>query len=211
MDVALGEVQDSIKRCLNSAYGTSDRPHALRDLNDCIARGRLAVADDLKDVREKTIRIKEIWQLLQPETDVSWKRHSDFDRLAAQLAESTDPMDRHMGNTMQSFEPGLFAGAGDAELPVDNLDLERSFRLPKSHERRIHGRAHAGVRIVQQGPTLLFALQAHQRHPAPFEREQLVAYLDTPIPEGAELAISRPLSSVNPRFLDTQAHPLVNF
>ena len=28
---------------------------------------------------------------------------------------------------------------------------------------------------------------------------------------GAELAISRPLSSVNPRFLDTQAHPLVNF
>jgi hypothetical protein len=38
-------------------------------------------------------------------------------------------------------------------LPVDNLALERAFRLPKGHERRIHGHAHAGVRIVPSALT----------------------------------------------------------
>jgi 2,3-bisphosphoglycerate-independent phosphoglycerate mutase len=38
--------------------------------------------------------------------------------------------------------------------------LERWFRLPKSHERRIHGRRHAGVRLVQTGATLVPALDA---------------------------------------------------
>jgi len=62
---------------------------------------------------------------------------------------------------------------GDA-LPADNLDLERWFRHPKGHERRIHGHAHAGVRIVYEGPTLLPTLDAHLRHPAPFNADELI-------------------------------------
>lgn len=71
----------------------------------------------------------------------------------------------------ERFAPGLFAG-GDDTLPSDNLDLERWFRLPKRHERRIHGHAHAGVRIVYEGPTLLPTLDAHRRHPEPFTADE---------------------------------------
>jgi len=58
----------------------------------------------------------------------------------------------------------------------DNLDLERWFRLPKSHERRIHGHRHAGIRIVLEGPTLVHALDAHAAHPEPFTVEDLLPY-----------------------------------
>ena len=59
-----------------------------------------------------------------------------------------DPIRRQMAVVMTSFLAGLFVGAGTFEEIRDNLDLERWFRLPKSHERRIHGRRHAGIRIV---------------------------------------------------------------
>jgi len=73
-----------------------------------------------------------------------------------------------MAAVMISFLAGLFVGAGTFEEIRDNLDLERWFRLPKSHERRIHGHRHAGIRIVLEGPTLVHALDAHVAHPAPF-------------------------------------------
>ena len=69
-----------------------------------------------------------------------------------------DPIHQHMATVMISFLAGLFVGAGKFAEIKDNLDLERWFRLPKSHERRIHGHRHAGVRIVQDGPTLVLAL-----------------------------------------------------
>jgi hypothetical protein len=78
---------------------------------------------------------------------------------------------------MIAFRPGLFAGGDDLELPVDNLDLERAFRLPKGHERRIHGHAHAGVRIVYRGPSLLLALDAHARHPDCFAGTDLMPWV----------------------------------
>jgi hypothetical protein len=56
------------------------------------------------------------------------------------------------------------------------LDLERWFRLPKGHERRIHGRRHAGVRLVQTGATLVPALDAHAAHPGPFTVDDLLPY-----------------------------------
>ena len=81
-----------------------------------------------------------------------------------------------MATVMTSFLPGLFVGEGKFEEIKDNLELERWFRLPKSHERRIHGRRHAGVRIVQEGPTLVHALDAHVKHPEPFTEEDLLPY-----------------------------------
>jgi hypothetical protein len=81
-----------------------------------------------------------------------------------------------MATLMISFLAGLFVGAGKFEEIKDNLDLERWFRLPKSHERRIHGHRHAGVRIVQDGPTLVLALDAHLAHPQPFAPDDLLPY-----------------------------------
>lgn len=81
-----------------------------------------------------------------------------------------------MAVVMTSFLAGLFVGEGTFQEIRDNLDLERWFRLPKSHERRIHGRRHAGVRIVVEGPTLVHALDAHAAHPGPFTMEDLLPY-----------------------------------
>jgi hypothetical protein len=67
-------------------------------------------------------------------------------------------------------------GGEAADFPEDNLDLERWFKHPKGHERRIHGRRHAGVRIVQQGPTLMLALDAHIHHDGPFTVNDLQPY-----------------------------------
>jgi hypothetical protein len=87
-----------------------------------------------------------------------------------------DPIHRQMVQVMTSFLAGLFVGAGQFEAIRDNLDLERWFRLPKSHERRIHGHRHAGVRIVQDGPTLVPALDAHAAHPGRFTVDDLLPY-----------------------------------
>jgi hypothetical protein len=71
------------------------------------------------------------------------------------------------------------------------LDLERWFRKPKGHERRIHGHRHAGVRIVQEGPTLLLALDAHVTHPEPFTAHDLARYQDVAAPACQVEAIHR--------------------
>jgi hypothetical protein len=81
-----------------------------------------------------------------------------------------------MAQVMLSFAAGLFVGPGIFEAIRDNLDLERWFRLPKSHERRIHGHRHAGIRIVLEGPTLVHALDAHATHPDPFTAAELLPY-----------------------------------
>jgi hypothetical protein len=96
--------------------------------------------------------------------------------LIARFEGIDDPIRRQMAVVMTSFLAGLFVGAGTFEEIRDNLDLERWFRLPKSHERRIHGRRHAGIRIVVEGPTLVHSLDAHAAHPGPFTVEDLLPY-----------------------------------
>ena len=77
---------------------------------------------------------------------------------------------------MLSFAAGLFVGPGIFEAIRDHLDLERWFRLPKSHERRIHGHRHAGIRIALEGPTRVHALDAQATHPEPFSAADLLPY-----------------------------------
>ena len=102
-----------------------------------------------------------------------------------------DPIRQHMARVMISFLAGLFVGEGKFEEIKDNLDLERWFRLPKSHERRIHGHRHAGVRIVQEGPTLVLALDAHVAHPGPFTAEDLLPYRTAREPPCQREALNR--------------------
>ena len=66
-----------------------------------------------------------------------------------------------MVQVMTSFLAGLFVGEGTWVQIRDNLDLERWFRLPKSHDLRIHVHRYAGIRIVLEGPTLVHALYAY--------------------------------------------------
>jgi hypothetical protein len=96
--------------------------------------------------------------------------------LIGRFSRTEDPIHRQMAQVMTSFLAGLFVGEGPFERVRDNLDLERWFRLPKSHERRIHGHRHAGIRIVLEGPTLVHALGAHAAHPEPFTVVDLLPY-----------------------------------
>jgi hypothetical protein len=134
------------------------------------------VREQLAAVAEHAEQLRAIQDTLDPATGANATRRRRFNALAARLHTGLDPIQQHMARTMKAFRPGLFAGGDDLDLPSDNLDLERAFRLPKGHERRIHGHAHAGVRIVQRGPSLLLALDAHVRHPEPFVAEDLAPY-----------------------------------
>ena len=88
-----------------------------------------------------------------------------------------EPVARKMAGIMERWKPGLFAGGDALDFLRDNLDLERWFKLPKSHERKIHGRQHVGTRVVHEGPSLTLALDAHHRHRQPFTQEELAPYL----------------------------------
>jgi hypothetical protein len=128
---------------------------------------------------------------LDPATGSAAQRHTAFHVLQQRLRRSAQALRQAMAATMAAFAPGLFVGGDEPDLPHDNLDLERFFRCPKGHERRIHGHRHAGVRIVQQGPTLVPTLDAHLCHPEPFSREQLLPYAQAPIPAPQRAALHR--------------------
>ena len=79
----------------------------------------------------------------------------------------------------------------DQYQPWDNLDLERWFRKPKGHERRIHGHKHTGMRLVQTGATLLLVLDAHEGRRRPFSAEDLLPYRDAELPADEREVLQR--------------------
>jgi hypothetical protein len=113
---------------------------------------------------------------LEPGAEDCTDRQERFEGLIDRFEATDDPILHHMAGVMLSFLDGLFVGEGWYEEVVDNLDLERWFRLPKGHERRIHGHRHAGIRLVLEGATLVHALNAHEGHPGPFTVEDLSPY-----------------------------------
>jgi hypothetical protein len=157
----------------------------------CIDKGRSLVVKQQKEVAAYVETIRRVDASLDPAADGSAQRKRLYDAIGRELLADEDPIRQQMGRVMASFKPGLFAGGGRADLPRDNLDLERWFRLPKGHERRIHGRCHAGVRIVQEGPTMLLALDAHRHHPQPFTEAELRPYRHATMPESQIEAIRR--------------------
>ena len=93
-------------------------------------------------------------------------RQEKFEELIDRFERTEDPIRQHMAKVMISFLAGLFVGDGKFEEIKDNLDLERWFRLPKSHERRIHGHRHAGIRIVLEGQRWCMLWSATRRIPS---------------------------------------------
>ena len=142
-------------------------------------------------IRDYVAVIAEVAATLEPRTEDITERQEKFEALIDRFEATEDPIRHGMATVMLSFLAGLFVGEEEYEGIRDNLDLERWFRLPKSHERRIHGRRHAGVRLVQTGATLVHALDAHAAHPAPFTVADLLPYRTAREPPCQTQALSR--------------------
>ena len=123
-------------------------------LAGCIDRGLEHVQAEQEPIREYVKDIDKVAATLDPGSGSCKDRQAKFEELIDRFKRKEDPIRQHMARLMISFLAGLFVGEGKFEEIKDNLDLERWFRLPKSHERRIHGHRHAGVRIVQDGPNV---------------------------------------------------------
>jgi hypothetical protein len=163
----------------------------LRQLQGCIDRGLQAVAAEQEPIREHVEELRRIEATLDPSQGSSQQRRRRFGRLRRRLRRRGDPVRAQMAVVMAAFAAGLFAGPEVAEEIRDNLELERWFRLPKGHERRIHGRRHAGVRLVQEGATLMPVLDAHKGRDAPYQAEELLSYRGATPPKQEQEALQR--------------------
>ena len=164
----------------------------MKRLAGCIDRGREVAREALTQVGHYVQDLRAVDGLLRPRDETTGEeREAQFISLWQEWEASVDPMHQQFAKVMSSFEPGLFVGGEGADFPADNLDLERWFKRPKGHERRIHGRRHAGIRLVQQGPTLMLALDAHVHHPGPFTVDDLEPYRHSRVPASQQEAVER--------------------
>lgn len=190
MAEALGEGRASLQRNLDAHRG--GRAHTqLQRLAGCIDRGVAEVQAAQHVVRRQLPEIERVAATLTCANGSATERQTQFTRLQEEFAGLDTPFYHHVAGVMASFAAGLFVGEDTRPGLQDNLDLERWFRKPKGHERRIHGHRHAGVRIVQEGPTLLLALDAHVTHPEPFTAHDLERYQDVSAPTCQVEAIHR--------------------
>jgi hypothetical protein len=164
----------------------------LKRLAGCIDRGLEVAREALTQVGSYVQGLRAVDGLLKPSDEATGEeREAQFVSLWQEWEASVDPIHQQFAKVMSSFAPGLFVGGEAADCPADNVDLERWFKRPKGHERRIHGRRHAGIRLVQQGPTLMLALDAHVHHPGPFTVDDLEPYRHSRMPASQQKALER--------------------
>jgi len=163
----------------------------LRRLKGCIERGLVSVQQEQQEIRRHAKEVKRIAATLDPATGSVRRRKERFQRIKRRLGKSTKVLSQQMVKVMVAFLAGLFAGPEVTQELRDNLELERWFKLPKGHERRIHGRKHAGVRLVQVGATLMPVLDAHKGRDQPFTAKELEGYKDAQPPKVEQEAVAR--------------------
>ena len=164
----------------------------MKRLAGCIDRGLDVVREALQQVSQYVKDLHAVDGILRPSDETTGQeREAQFVSLREEWQASADPIHQQCAQVMSSFQPGVFVGGAAAELPVDNLDLDRWFKRPKGHERRIHGRRHAGVRLVQHGPTLMLALDAPVHHEGPFTVDDLQPYGYSRVPASQQQAVKR--------------------
>jgi Transposase, Mutator family len=193
MAEALTEVRESLQRCLDlnkpgPAHGQ------LEQLAGCIDSGLASVKAEQEEVRQQVQEIAKVEATLDSDTGNRTERRAQYEKLQGQYQAKGGEFYDHLARMMENWQPGLFLGPrarkGEKGLE-DNLELERWFRKPKRHERQIHGRSHAGIRIVQEGPTLVLVLDAHETHPKPFTAEELLPYWPADEPPEQQEALQR--------------------
>ncbi len=164
----------------------------MKRLAGCIDRGLAVAREALTQVGAYVQDLRAVDGILKPSDEATGEeRETQFVSLWQEWEASVDPMHQQFAKVMSSCEPGLFVGGEVADFPADNVDLERWFKRPKGHERRMHGRRHAGVRLVQQGPTLMLALDAHMHHHGPFTVDDLEPYRHSHVPASQQAAVER--------------------
>jgi hypothetical protein len=163
----------------------------LTRLAERIDAGLAAVAEARVAIQQQVADVRLVAEALDPQSSRLPQRRAQFTALQEQLAESEGPFHEHLSKQMSRWAPGLFVGGKAGNVPWDNLELERWFRLPKGPERRIHGHQHAGIRLVREGPTLLPALDAHREHDGLFTAAELYPYRDQPAPADQQAAEHR--------------------
>ena len=142
-------------------------------------------------IQQQVAAVRLVAETLDPQSGRLTERRAQFATLQEQFAARETSFPAQLSKVMSNWSAGLFVGGKAGNAPWDNLDLERWFRLPKGHERRIHGHQHAGVRLVREGPTLLPALDAHRQHDGLFTAEELHPYRDHPMPADQAAARQR--------------------
>lgn len=165
--------------------------HKLELLSTWIDKGlalyeetRFKVVDYLKE-------IKRVSQTLSHNHAHCKQRLKSFNKIYERLKNSDEPVKQNIAGFMNRFKDGLFAGGDNLEIPDDNQDLERWFKTPKGHERKINGHKHAGTRLVYEGPILLPTLDAHKSSDRQFQIEELKPYVNSQMCVSQEDAISR--------------------
>jgi hypothetical protein len=159
-----------------------------------IADGLAGVKEDQKEIKKQVKEIKRVAATLEEKSGSNKDRRARFEKLQEEYDGKSDSFSEHLSRLMGSFVDGLFvwpAGKKRDQELVDNLDLERWFRMPKGHERRIHGHRHAGMRIVQEGPTLALTLDAHANRNEPFTATELLPYRSAEMPTEQQEAMQR--------------------
>jgi hypothetical protein len=193
MAEALREVQESLERNLElnkpgPAHGQLER------LAGLIESGLACVKQEQAEVQQEVAEISKVAETLEENTGTRKERRARYEKLQREYEAKGGAFYSQLARLMVSWMAGLFLGPrakkGEKGLQ-DNLELERWFRKPKRHERQIHGRRHAGMRIVQEGPTLVHVLDAHDAHPGPFTAEDLAPYWSAEAPPEQQEAIQR--------------------
>jgi prefoldin subunit 5 len=193
MAEALTEVRESLQRNLD-LHEEGPAHGQLEQLAKCIDKGLKEVKAEQQEVKEQVKEIQRVVETLDAESGTVEQRKEKYEELQAEYEEKRGEFYERLAKGMAAWMAGLFLTveleAGE-KGPVDNLDLERWFRIPKGHERRIHGHKHAGVRIVQEGPTLVLTLDAHLEHDGPFTAAELLPYRHAQPPKDQQEAMQR--------------------
>src|ERR1019366_316902 len=78
---------------------------------------------------------------------------------------------------------------------------------PKGHARKIHGHAHAGIRLVQRGATLVHVLEMHATQPGRLAAEDLWPFRHATEPAAQRAAFHR--GTIMRRARSTKMRPLL--
>ena len=120
-------------------------------LASCIDRGLDVVRASLTQVKAYVQDLQAVDRTLRPNDDTTGEEREAQCILRRQEWESSaDPMHQHCAKMMSSFEPGVFVGGESADCPADNLALERWFKRPKGHERRLQAVATRGYGLCNK-------------------------------------------------------------
>ena len=103
---------------------------------------------------------------LDPESGSCKNRQAKFEELIDRFERKGDSIRQHMATLMISFLAGLFVGVGIGKRSRTISISSGGSACPKATRGEFTVIATRGFEIVQDGPTLVLALDAHLRIPS---------------------------------------------